>query len=643
MKSNTIISLAILKVNWDERKKDYLDNFVPFVAECILKSNNQEISQNQVRDDLIKVFGLKIPLNVIKSILKKLRRQDLIYIENEVYYPDREKISSLKFDEKREMVLEQHKKIVEELIQYTQQKFSISWDAIHAEELFLNYLQEDEINILSSYVKNNIYSIQFISDRDKFIIASFISEIQIKREESFHYLETIVKGSFLVNSVYLPDPNKAQKKFNQTHFYFDTSFMIFSLGYAGEPRKEPCMELLNLLAQFGAKLYCFKHTVNEAMGILQLCASRYLESDYRNLYGRAIDTCEYFIQKQFTDSDLLSTIGLLEENIKSLGIEIVEKPVYSEEEFIISEKNFSKYLAENMNYKSEDALYHDTISISSIIRLRKGKESINLEECGSVFVTTNTNLARFTAKYFVKEKIPLIPPCISDSFLTNIVWLKNPTVAPDLPRKRIIADCYAAQQPSDDIWIKYVCKLEELKKEKEISAEVYYFLRTSIEAKSALIEITKGDINAFTNGTVEEIISRVKYLFTSDLQEKIRTKDQIIEKKQEIIDEYKRILDGKEQKKILLSKIIGKIIIGFLKALSVLLFIPFAVITFPFFNNTLLTKVSIFIRWLFFLISLIFEFLSILNLFTGFFLDEWFEKKQMKIEKQIYSFLEKII
>jgi hypothetical protein len=51
------------------------------------------------------------------------------------------------------------------------------------------------------------------------------------------------------------------------------------------------------------------------------------------------------------------------------------------------------------------------ISISSIIRLRKGKESISLEDCESVFVTTNNSLAHYSAKYFGDNKFPLIPPC----------------------------------------------------------------------------------------------------------------------------------------------------------------------------------------------------------------------------------------
>jgi len=33
---------------------------------------------------------------------------------------------------------------------------------------------------------------------------------------------------------------------------------------------------------------------------------------------------------------------------------------------------------------------------------------------------------------------------------------------PDLPRKRIIADCYAATQPSETLWHRFVHELEVL-------------------------------------------------------------------------------------------------------------------------------------------------------------------------------------
>jgi len=33
MLEESLTSLAVLKVNWDQRGKDYVDNFIPFVAE----------------------------------------------------------------------------------------------------------------------------------------------------------------------------------------------------------------------------------------------------------------------------------------------------------------------------------------------------------------------------------------------------------------------------------------------------------------------------------------------------------------------------------------------------------------------------------------------------------------------------------
>lgn len=636
-----IISLAILQVNWDVTNKDYLDNFVPFVAECILRSKSQEILQNQVRDDVHKNFGLQIPLNVIKSILKKLRRKGLIRIEKSVYYPNRDKIRELEFNEKRSVVLEQHKKLIEELINYARSKFNVNWDTKLAEDLLFSFIHENLVSILNTYYDNNVYETKLVSDTEKFIVASFITEIQTLRDESFYYLETIVKGSFLVNAIYITDIGKAQKKFQQTQFYFDTSFIIFALGYAGEPRKEPCIELLKLLKQFGGDLYCFSDTVDETRGILQLCASRYMDGDYRNLYGRAIDTCEYFLQNRYTDSDILLILGSLEKNILSLGIKIVEKPKYDDDDFIIGEEQFSDYLQDNIRYASENALYHDTVSISSIIRLREGKKTINVEDCKSVFVTTNNKLAMYSAKYFIVDEIPIIPPCVSDSFLTNIVWLKNPTLAPELPQKRIIADCFAAQQLSEEIWIKYICKLEELLKNQQITIETYYFLRTSIEAKSALIGLTKGDSTAFTNGTMEEIMEHVKNQFTTELKEEIKEKNKVITRKDEEIDHYQEIISGNKIRKEKVALKLSNIIFGAIQFILIITFLGISILSCPFVKLSFFSDVSQGYRWAISGISFLFQLISILSLFTGFFINKWLERVKLRVKNTIQEILEK--
>lgn len=58
---NTLLSLAILKVNWDHLKKDYIENFVPFVATLLKKKNYQFIEVSKICNDFKVEFGLIIP------------------------------------------------------------------------------------------------------------------------------------------------------------------------------------------------------------------------------------------------------------------------------------------------------------------------------------------------------------------------------------------------------------------------------------------------------------------------------------------------------------------------------------------------------------------------------------------------------
>ena len=57
----TISSLALLKVNYDEQRKDYFENFVPIVAECLRRSSGDVISLQDLQSDLRERFGLSLP------------------------------------------------------------------------------------------------------------------------------------------------------------------------------------------------------------------------------------------------------------------------------------------------------------------------------------------------------------------------------------------------------------------------------------------------------------------------------------------------------------------------------------------------------------------------------------------------------
>lgn len=74
MSASLLVSLAFLKVNWDTNKTIFLDNFLPFLAECIKASKENVISQNVLQSDLKAQFGLEMPLHVIKALLARARK-----------------------------------------------------------------------------------------------------------------------------------------------------------------------------------------------------------------------------------------------------------------------------------------------------------------------------------------------------------------------------------------------------------------------------------------------------------------------------------------------------------------------------------------------------------------------------------------
>jgi hypothetical protein len=79
-----ISALAVIKVNWDD-DRDYIANFVPIVAHCIRRADQDEISLSQTQKLIAETFGLKIPLGPLETILRRMAREELVSRVHGVY------------------------------------------------------------------------------------------------------------------------------------------------------------------------------------------------------------------------------------------------------------------------------------------------------------------------------------------------------------------------------------------------------------------------------------------------------------------------------------------------------------------------------------------------------------------------------
>ena len=84
MVTNTLTSLAILKVNIDQGK-DYLDYLVPFILQTLVEHDPNPITSSMVNRLILDDFGLEIPERTVEIVLRRISRRHPLKRESGTY------------------------------------------------------------------------------------------------------------------------------------------------------------------------------------------------------------------------------------------------------------------------------------------------------------------------------------------------------------------------------------------------------------------------------------------------------------------------------------------------------------------------------------------------------------------------------
>lgn len=553
----TITSLALLKVNSDLLGKDYFENFVPMAAECLRRSHDSHedvVSVTELQAQLRSQFGLQLPQSAVSTILNRLRKHGYVRLEGKVCYRDVEELEELNFSKDQQRVRERHEFLVREFVDFCSRQLGKDLSPEDGYAALQHYLEENQLLVVDAVKPGGtvVPRPDRTVENAEFLVASFVRYLQKEEHIALRYLATVVKGHMLANAIFLPDPGSASRRFRNTEIYFDTPFLLDALGHGGESQRESCQELLELLYETGAELRCFDHTRDEVRGVLQQCARLMREGHGQGtMSGPGI--LRNFRSKGLSSTDVVMKFNNLEKDLGVLRIKVVDKPEY-DSRHQIDEDTFRKEIEKSVRYLRERQISRDVDSMSAILRLRKGKTFAQLEECRALFVTTNSNLAEVTRRFFSDGSgAGSVSPCLTDYALTNLLWLKKPTAAPGLPRKRVIADCYAATRPSEHLWGKFLQEIERLRERGEVDADEYYLLRHSMEAETALMEATMGREELFTQGTIPEILDRWRHGIEAKKQSEVdaeRASKEETERKLEAERKREREREARRQERI---------------------------------------------------------------------------------------------
>jgi len=515
-----LVNMAVVKVNWDHSQNDILDNYIPLVAHALQQHEDDTLSLEEFKTHFRKVSEFDIPTGAIISLLKRAsKKYDLVQKGSHgTYKLNRKNLDQSSYIQARDRETRRYNQMKSAFCRFCKEHLDVIVENAEADEYFFDTLYE-----IAPALFARVSDIEHIGQSDmpekQYLVSRFVGHVVGNDDTSFEAILSFVRGAMLTETFYYSHPGDIPKKMREAKVFFDTQFLLRVLGYCDEVLSEPCRELVEMLRGMGVKMRVFSHTRDEIVGILNAAAAR-LRTHGRLTSRRPGDVFDHFNSCGYTSSDVELAIAKLDNNLLKRKIAVEEKPGHREE-FGVDEKKLGELIKEKIPGQNEAARNHDVDCLSAIHRLRHGRPMEYLESCSAIFITTNAAIASASSEFFSTEHgRSNVPVCMGDQVFTTLIWMKAVNKVPDLPKEQLVAQCYAATQPSEALWSKYVAEAERLRADGGVEEEDYAVLVHSLEARQKLMELTLGE-DEVLHGTVQDVLGAAKSKYTMEVTEEL--------------------------------------------------------------------------------------------------------------------------
>jgi hypothetical protein len=507
--NSTLTTLAYINASWQENRRSYLDNFVPFAVEA-LRVAGGALTPGEIRDFINARFGLEFPHNVVRSLVDrgvKIKTVRRIPQSQAVELAAGVADSLPDLSAKQAACHRQQIALVTRIVEFAATRFGLAWTADTAEAALMDYIDLHVVPLLASSVRGRPAPepAEPLSGSG-YVLASFIADVFQGDPIYFEYLDQMIKGSMLASALYVDSTGEVTRKFKDTTLYLDTPICLRALGHEGPESREATVAMLRLALSQGAQLACFEHSVKEIRGILVASRAAIARNPTAESATRGVTKHYRTIDGAVAELDL--AVANVDRELERTQIKVVPTPPPIET-FTVDEIALESTMQEVIGYTNPAALRADLDSLTAVHRKRRGVSGAHLETCRAVLVTNNFNLVRVARGFFGGQNHEW-PHALMDNALTTLLWIKKPGVTPDLPRQQVIADCYAALAPSASLWTRFVGELERLESRGEIDADSVAFLRYSHEAEQAVMDVTYGDPGNLTDRSIRDALGRAR-------------------------------------------------------------------------------------------------------------------------------------
>ena len=516
MSTATLTSLAMLRVNLDEQRGDYLENLRPFILQVLFTHNPYPVADTIVANHVHEDFGLVIPRRTVQRMLRRLASDDGVNISGTLgKFQITGRLQDPGIEDRRKSVEASIGAVIEGLREYSQTTSKPISNGDEAVAAITAFLAQFDITCLSAYERGTAIPDQgHIQERDIVLTSDYVRHLQDADEVMFERFVVLVKGHMLANALMCPDIDNASKTYENVTFYLDTPLLVHWLGLESESEKAAARDLVDLVREVGGEFSVFAHTLDELETVINSAAEQVENGD--PLSPIAYEA----IRRRTTAVELRLAASRVEDRLQEAGIVSELTPPF-DAAFQIAENEFGLILDEKVGYRIEMSKAHDINSVRSVYVVRRDIPARSLENSKAVLVTSNGRFAGAAWEYgkthYSSRHVSTV---IADFSLANMAWLKTP-VETTIPITQVLAFSYAALRPPNQLWQKYLTEIDRLQAEGVISEDEHVLLRSYELAKSELMHLTLGEDAAFREETTSQAVDRVLKKFTKEADEKL--------------------------------------------------------------------------------------------------------------------------
>lgn len=518
-----LTTIAILLANYDA-DRDYLSNFEPFVIDRLkVWPVGEEVRPKALSKALSAAYNLpRFPINTVIQLRDRALRRGFIRRDQigRCYPNPRElkKVPSL--TSRKTVFLDHFDRLAEAICTYATEVLDCQWEAADAERALESFTDVFSVEMAMAKRTGGLEPEPERRGEKLTVMHGFVRRALETDQQSLDYLEEVVQASMLANVVYLQDLGTWKPDLGRLVIYLDTTVAFRVLGLTDEEVSEAAKEMVDLMRDFDLPVRIFDHTLAEMIGVLRGVRD-YLREDHRGLTNlqliprRGMEVLSHALSSGWGPADAEELALELEKRLGDLAIAVAGTP-RPNARLRIDERGLDRRL-EEARFTPGQRL-RDIESLVGVHVLRDGRSASELGQARALFVTSNELLVKAARGWFREAgKDGGVPHCMTETSFTTQLWLRRPKGRPDVARKFLVAESYAALFPRPDLWERYLDRIAQRREREEISEQQVKALVFSMEAKESLAEVAHGDPERIDDAAISEVLARSQEFLPAEL------------------------------------------------------------------------------------------------------------------------------